>query len=52
MAGTTKDVECFSQTIINVTFPLYKYPSLSTPDWYWSGIPEVHYGSAHLLTIC
>ena len=47
----TRGVDCFNQTTTNATIPLYKFPSLSTPDWYWSSIPEVHYGSAHLLTI-
>ena len=51
MTWTTKGVDQFNQTTINATIPLYKFPSLSTPDWYWSSIPEVHYGSAHLLTI-
>ena len=51
MAWTTKGVDCFNQTTINATIPLYKFPSLSTPDWYWSSTPEVHYGPAHLLTI-
>ena len=51
MAWTTKVVDCFNRTTINATIPLYKLPSLSTPDWYWGSIPEVHYGSAHLLTI-
>ena len=54
MAWTTKGVDCFNQTvltILNATNILYKFPSLSTPDWHWGSITEVHYGSAHLLTI-
>ena len=51
MAWTTKGVDCSNQTIINATIPLHTFPSLPTPDWYWSSIPEVHYGSAHWLTI-
>ena len=35
-AWTTKDVDYFNRTTINLTIPLYKFLSLSTPDWYWS----------------
>ena len=51
VAWTKKGVDCFNRTTLNATIPLYKFPSLSTPDWYWSSISEVHYGPAHLLTI-
>ena len=51
MAWKIKGVDYFNRTTINAAIPLYKFPSLSTPDWYWSSTPEVHYGSAHLLTI-
>ena len=51
MAWTTKGVDCFNRTTINATIPLYTFPSLSTPEWYWSSTPQVHEGSAHLLTI-
>ena len=42
MAWTTKGVDCFNRTTINATIPLYTFPSLSTPEWYWSSTPEVH----------
>ena len=51
VAWTKKGVDCFNRTTLNATIPLYKFPSLSTPDWYWSSISEVHYEPAHLLTI-